>query len=195
MNQDIFKHVWLDGQVGISVWKYRACETHVFSICGPDSTWSLGCTLQSVNLPLTFLPECSYSSPLKEPFLSPCGRPSFCPSLFSRLAALCVLSISAILHVSLPRIHIHQCCLTKVAERWRFYPLVFKASLAVLSDPLVPALCPVLAYIWQRRWNMKVAWLLLPSYPHFISSCVSSCSRLFRLRCLPHFPPLVVSCS
>lgn len=46
--------------------------------------------MQSVSLPLTFLPECSYSNPLKEPFSPPCGRPSLCPSLFSRLAALCV---------------------------------------------------------------------------------------------------------
>lgn len=64
--------------------------------------------------------------------------------------------------------------------------------LAVLPNTLVPALCPVPAYIW-RRWNTKVAWLFLPSYSHFISRCVSSCSRLFRLRCLPSFPPSVVS--
>lgn len=164
-------------------------------MCVPDLSPSLHLILRlhlAISLPLTFLPECSYSSPLKEPFLSPCGRPSFCPSLFSRLAALCVLSISAILHVSLPRIHIHLCCLTKVAER-RFHPLVFKASLLQYFPIPLYQLSVQPANIWQRRWNMKVAWLLLSSYPHFISSCVSSCSRLFRLRRLPRFPPLVVS--
>lgn len=40
----------------------------------------------------------------------------------------CTLCVSATLHVSLPSFCIRPRCLTKVAERRRFQPLVFKAS-------------------------------------------------------------------
>lgn len=65
--------------------------------------------------------------------------------------------------------------------------------LPVLYNTLAPALYPVLRHIWKGSRNMKVAWLLLLSYPHFISRWVSSCSRLFSLRSLPWNSPLMVS--
>lgn len=69
------------------------------SECDP---WAVPCNQSAC---LALLSECSSSSPLKEPFLSPCGRPSLCPSLFSRLASLCGLSVSAILRMHLTGIY------------------------------------------------------------------------------------------
>lgn len=165
----------------------------MFSIYSPYCTWPLGSTLQSVSLPITYLYHCSYSNPLKEPFWSLCGRPSHRPSLFSRLAALCLLSVLPSVVGALP-LSIHALSY-KRAWTLEVAPSCFQGELLpVLSNTLAPALHPVLAHIWQRSGNTKTAWLLFPPYPHFISKRVSSFSCLCNVRFLPCFSALMVSC-
>lgn len=113
MDKDMFRQVY-------ALW---ACALGIYS---PYNTWPFGWTVQSVSLPITFLSECSYSNPLKEPFWSLCGRPSHRPTLFSRLAALCLLSVSACPSWE-PYHYLSKRCLINEPERWRLHPLAFKA--------------------------------------------------------------------
>lgn len=144
----------------------------------PYNTWPLGCTVQSVSLPLTFLSECSYSNPLKEPFWSLCGRPSHCLSLFSRLAALCLLSVSACPSWE-PYHYLSMRCLINEPEHWRLHPLAFKAifsrSFPIPLHQLSSNTRTPLTEEWKHEGGLSV-----PSpYPHFISRRVFAVSILY----------------
>lgn len=81
--------------------------------------------------------------------------------------------------------------LIKESECWRFTlpPSPLKVSLSQCSPySLLPTLYPLLTHIWQRSGCVKVVWLPPPSYPHFFSRWVPSCSCLFSFSSPPCHP-------
>lgn len=144
---------------------------------------------------LALLSECSSSSPLKEPFLSPCGRPSRCPSLFSRLASLCGLSVFTVLHMRLTGIYLYSHERVWMLELLPSHQFFLSRWASPSALHIAFHQYRVLTHIWQRSGSGKVAWPIpliltffqgesLPALVFFVSLLTHTHTHFLNLRSL-----------